>query len=434
MDQGNQNQIHQMNIKNLSDTQLLEHLQRLFNYEKKLNQALLLAIMELNHRKIFLEMGYSSLFDMLVRHFRLSESSAYQKISTMKLMKSVPKTQEFIQNGDLSLTNAAMAQSFITKVEKNEEKKMTVLEKQNIISAICHKTQKEAQAILADIHPVVLLPISVEKQITTNHTQIQILINQETNQKIQELKSLYSHQIPDGDLNQLFSLIIDFAFDKHPMNRNKNSKTKQSADNNSTKYQSTQQDDQANSDSIHLQLNQNLPLVQSIECQISDQYNQVENDQHKNDLKKNKEDSKKSKFENTKMATNDEAVQVSEISRHHIMNDNNFNWMSKCDSIRKKQIYAINIQNQFNHYPRKSLPISTKRIIFNRAQGQCEYRAPNGQRCHSHHQLEFDHIQSISHGGTNTIENLQLLCRHHNQYKVKETHGFIFQKRKNEII
>jgi hypothetical protein len=62
------------------------------------------------------------------------------------------------------------------------------------------------------------------------------------------------------------------------------------------------------------------------------------------------------------------------------------------------------------------IPISVKRIVWRKAQGQCCYQH-NGRRCESRFQLQIDHIISLANGGTNAVSNLQLLCRRHNQMK-----------------
>jgi len=62
----------------------------------------------------------------------------------------------------------------------------------------------------------------------------------------------------------------------------------------------------------------------------------------------------------------------------------------------------------------------TKRIIFQRARHQCEFTTHNNKRCEATHFLEIDHKHSYSHGGGNELQNLQLLCRQHNQRKAEQ--------------
>jgi hypothetical protein len=64
------------------------------------------------------------------------------------------------------------------------------------------------------------------------------------------------------------------------------------------------------------------------------------------------------------------------------------------------------------------IPISARRAIWNRAGHRCEYRASDSRiRCSRRHLLQVDHRLAFSRGGGNGLENLQLLCATHNQWK-----------------
>jgi len=64
------------------------------------------------------------------------------------------------------------------------------------------------------------------------------------------------------------------------------------------------------------------------------------------------------------------------------------------------------------------IPAETKRIIFQRARHQCEFTAGN-KRCEATHFLEIDHIKPYNKNGSSHPQNLQLLCRQHNQRKAE---------------
>ncbi len=349
----NEQTINQTKIQKLNDDQLVKYLDKVFSYERKLNQVIILALGEIQERRLYAYHGYASLFEMMVKHFKLSETAVYQRLNTMKLIKAIPEVHGMIESGNLSLTNAAMAQSVIQKIEKMEDKKLTVHEKHEIVQSVSNKTQKQAQVALTEIHPVASLPKTIEKPITAELTQIQVLLNKVTYEKLQTLKSLYSHKVPDGDLNKLFELLISSAVQNHQFNKASRKK------------------------------------VEANEAQNSEAEMIV------------------SSFVDV---TNDN--QVTELVGE--------NKMKKAKKISNLSSTIIN--------NKRYVCLSVKRKIYQRAGGQCEFINEKGHRCQSSFQLEFDHIQSVSHGGCSEIENIQLLCRFHNQFKVNKTHGFFFRK------
>ncbi|MBU8922974.1 MAG: HNH endonuclease, partial [Bacteroidales bacterium] len=73
--------------------------------------------------------------------------------------------------------------------------------------------------------------------------------------------------------------------------------------------------------------------------------------------------------------------------------------------------------------PSRFIPQAVKDEIFRRDGNRCAYRSPDGRRCDSKWNLQVDHIIPFALGGSNSPENLQLLCRRHNQYKALKDFG-----------
>ena len=62
--------------------------------------------------------------------------------------------------------------------------------------------------------------------------------------------------------------------------------------------------------------------------------------------------------------------------------------------------------------------VQLKRVATAKAQGACQFVSGiTGKRCNSSFALEYDHKKPLSQGGSTSAENLQLLCRTHNQWK-----------------
>jgi HNH endonuclease len=63
---------------------------------------------------------------------------------------------------------------------------------------------------------------------------------------------------------------------------------------------------------------------------------------------------------------------------------------------------------------RSSIPAAIRRAVWARDGGRCAFIGPDATRCQTRRALELDHKTPRALGGTDTLENLRLLCRPHN--------------------
>jgi hypothetical protein len=201
-------------VKNLSDSALMNRLLRIFEYEKKCGDAILLGLKEIKARRLYVTAGYSSLFNMLIHYFKLSESMAYQRLAALKLIEAVPEAQTALFNNNVNLSTLAEVQSFINKSEKSSEVKMPTNEKEELVNQIMGKSLKETKALLGDKNPEFTLPPDREKVLTSELTLLQIKLDVEAMALLSEVKSLLSHQIVDGNLNEVMKYMAQAALEQ----------------------------------------------------------------------------------------------------------------------------------------------------------------------------------------------------------------------------
>jgi hypothetical protein len=65
---------------------------------------------------------------------------------------------------------------------------------------------------------------------------------------------------------------------------------------------------------------------------------------------------------------------------------------------------------------RRGIPRAVRRAVFDRDKGQCTWRAADGRQCQAKAFLEFNHRRAFALGGEHTVDNINLLCRAHNQF------------------
>ena len=83
-------------------------------------------------------------------------------------------------------------------------------------------------------------------------------------------------------------------------------------------------------------------------------------------------------------------------------------------------ITQLSKTNSFNQSQssRIVIPRSLRALVHAKSGGECSYVDPLSKRkCRGRHFLEIDHIVPLYRGGTNNLNNLQLMCSAHNQVK-----------------
>jgi len=71
----------------------------------------------------------------------------------------------------------------------------------------------------------------------------------------------------------------------------------------------------------------------------------------------------------------------------------------------------------------RAVPVEVRRQVWKRDGGRCSWTGPDGRRCDSRWQLEFDHIEPPLFGGRSTVANLRLRCRAHNLLYAEQVYG-----------
>jgi hypothetical protein len=397
----NTTSINLTSLKKLSDAALIEGFKNLILREKRLGDLILLNLQEMNSRRIYAQLGYGSLFEFLVKYFHLSESSAYQRINAMKLIQCIPEARAALVAGETNLSTMAATQGFIRKLESEKKADLSLQEKKDIFEAVKGKTQKEAQAAFVTINPMAALPANKEKPLTANHTLLQVTVDQETLQLLQEVKSLLSHEIPDGDLGKIFKKISKESLEILKNKKGRNTKKKiQKPDPQLLRSESRDKD-----------------IVEEIDHQCHRTEAKVEIIDHQciaTDYRLQSTD--------YKLQTADQ--QFPENHSAHSTKDSNFRKIIQKIRVTDHQTKRRSSKHCDIKKTSRYIPIEIRRLVFEKAQGRCEFLGSDGRRCESHYQLEIDHKLAWSQGGSHNEANLRCLCKVHNTFRTKETHGF----------
>ncbi len=107
-------------LRRLSDEELLSGLERLHGDERAALLDILLYFIEIKSRRLYVSMGYGSLFEFCVDRYRYSRSTAWRRISAARCIERFPRVAEMFLAGELNLSAISMISGILTKEKAGE--------------------------------------------------------------------------------------------------------------------------------------------------------------------------------------------------------------------------------------------------------------------------------------------------------------------------
>ncbi len=197
-----------MNLKHLTDKTLLTDTKVLATIHREVTAKLLHHLREIEHRKLYSELGYSSLFAYAVQELGFDESSASRRIKASRLLEIMPEIEEKIESGELSLSNLAKASDAFkaNDITENEKKKEIIGKIENLSMKNCEKTLIELTG--KELPP----PRRELKPITKTLNLLTVTLSDEGAEILNQLKGLLAHRKLSQD--KLYELIFAKAKEK----------------------------------------------------------------------------------------------------------------------------------------------------------------------------------------------------------------------------
>ncbi len=350
-------------FKSLDNSALIAEIRQASKNEQDLTLQVIELIAEINRRKTFLKLGFSSLFDFVTKDLGYEPSSAMRRIQAARAISEMPELREKIADKSLSLSVVSQGQNFLNKKASDSGKKISIAEKTELFKKLENKSTREAEKELFKLAPELCLKSKEqEKVLSENLTELRFVIDTETKQKIDELKLWMSHQNPDMTQAQFFKVMVEKL---HGQFANKKSVQDKSVQDKSLQGKSVQ----------------NKSAREKSNYSKSTDASQVEQD-----------------------ASTAGAEPLSEDSKEN--------------SKEKPNPVASEKYPQNKPGPRRSryISASVKKLVWQRDQGCCQFVDRNSQKkCESRYQIQLDHIVPFRHLGDSSQENLRLLCGKHNR-------------------
>ena len=168
-------------IRILDDNCLLKETKILVSNEREITALILHCLREIDRRRLYCDLGCSSLFDFCVKQLGYSEGAAYRRIKAARLIAKVPEVEEKIKSGKLNLSQLAM---IATQTKNSPE--LTL----KLCQSMEGKSKKESEKALFEITGQNRVPKEKIKRVSVQFTEVKVNLCDETLEKLNRIKGL----------------------------------------------------------------------------------------------------------------------------------------------------------------------------------------------------------------------------------------------------
>ena len=237
----------------LPDQVLLERTRMLARHEQALQLSVLDHLREIEARRLYLRLGYSSLFDYTVRELHYTEAAAWRRIKAMRLCRETRGVREWLQDGSLNLSNAALLQNSFERWDRGAGGRaatgsppagtdaasragsapsatpgeaagapVPVLDahaRQRLVEQAVGKSTRQVQQMLAEVDPAAAAPAERLRALGDGRWELKAVIDAKCQQGLQQLRELLSHVDPHLTVGQLVGRLVKEGVERYDPSR-----------------------------------------------------------------------------------------------------------------------------------------------------------------------------------------------------------------------
>ena len=219
------------NLDQLSDAELLKRTSALVLVEHGAVADVVEHLAEIDHRRLYLEHAYPSLYAFCVEHFGYAENAALKRIRVARLALEFPRVLDELRGGAIQLTGLLMLAPHLN--ETNAEALLTEAR---------GKKRWQIERLLAQWFPRPDVPPSVQllgtaqpsgpmppatrsgandsaarpklEPLSAERYLVQFTASAEVYAKLERAKELLSHSVPSGELQLLVERALDALIER----------------------------------------------------------------------------------------------------------------------------------------------------------------------------------------------------------------------------
>lgn len=198
--------INNINLSYLSNHELAQRLETLVRSERKITHLILLHINEIDSRRLYAEQGYDSMFSYLTKYLGYSESGAYRRLQSARLLKDTPGVANKLESGALNLSQLTQVQKYLRE-EKHQGQLVSTEQTQKILIALEHKNAFETEKVLAVAFNKPAQTQEIIRPQSNESVRVEITFTTEEFKEFEQVKNLLSHTCYRGEWKEVILVL-----------------------------------------------------------------------------------------------------------------------------------------------------------------------------------------------------------------------------------
>ena len=376
-------------LSGLSDRELLSRVKDLVSRERAVTLEILIHLNEVERRRLHVGLAYASMFDYCTRHLGYSSSAASRRIQSARCVRNYPEVYALLEKNEVNLVTISLVASILTEANAKE-----------LLGKIRGKSQREVEAVVATYRP----PVSMRDRAKPVYVVVSTSSRSPLSGSPGDLTpTAGSEKRP----NITASGMAAGPFQPSTETQAPRQATTQPSDaHTSTRLEAR----------FFIQFLASPRFMQKLERAKALLSNRNGELSHEFVLEAALDEFLKDHDPEARKQRREERKHKADGSLFRRRAGDLPTTRAPAEGGAPRRVPA-------DAEASRHVPAATRDAVFARDKGRCTYIGSNGERCAAAHHLQIDHIVPYARGGTNSIDNLRLLCERHNQHEAERALG-----------
>jgi hypothetical protein len=375
-------------LQGISDDELEAGLNGLLSAGARVEARIVAHLAEVEARRLHLLAGYSSLYDYCRKRLGLSDYEAFIRIAAARVAFKYPVVFEMLERRQLHLTAICEVREFLTTENHRE-----------LFEAVSGKTKLQIREVLAHRFPQADVPALLKRlpslePLSPGRYRLQLTLSTEQKEKLELARDLLSHANSSGDLATVVERALDELISR--LEKRRFGRTQPRPPHEPTETPAAAK---GTPQTPGKQAGANAPSHQ-----LPASATQAAARQHGHQLPASATQTA------ARQRGHDQPACVVQASR---------------TLAREVSLSAPRIHARKDDRRRKHIAHQTRRDLLARDGVRCAFVSSDGRRCDARAFLQFHHRDAWARGGSDSADNLELLCSGHNRLLAEQDFGRI---------